>query len=75
MSIETLQQDVLKLPIDERISFTKLILESIEVGDDTSLDPAIKSMLNKRLAKIEKGQAKFYSWEEVKKRARTKIKK
>ena len=72
MSIETLQQNVLKLPIDERISFAKLILESIEVGEDDSLDPAIKSLLNKRLAKIEEGQAKFYSWEEVKKGTRAK---
>ncbi len=75
MSIQTLQQDVLKLPVDERISFAKLILESIEVVEDSVLDPSIKSMLNKRLAIIEKGQAKFYSWEEVKKRARNKIKK
>lgn len=73
MSIETLQQDVLKLPIEERISFAKLILESIDFEKDNSLDISIKEILDKRLAKIEKKQGKRYSWEEVKHRTKTKF--
>ncbi len=76
MTIEILQENILKLPIEERISFAKLILESLETKTKTKtpkISLETKLMLDKRLAAIEQEQGKFTSWEEVKQKARVKI--
>jgi putative addiction module component (TIGR02574 family) len=59
-------QEILDLSVAERISIIEKIWESIEAVDDIKVTEAIEEELDKRLNRYNKGETKFYSWDEIK---------
>ena len=62
MSIE----NILKLSIAERLLLLEKIWDSIPANKVTVTN-AQKKELDKRMARIKRGETKFFSWDEVKK--------
>lgn len=61
--------EIKKLSVEERIQMVEAIWDSIE--DDTidlNMTPEQKKEIERRIEKYERGEGKFYSWEEVKQR-------
>ena len=59
--------DILKLSTAERILLIEKIWGSLNT-DDLEISESHKKELDKRLARLKKGETKFYKWEEVKSR-------
>ncbi|MEN9523180.1 MAG: hypothetical protein RL065_1557 [Bacteroidota bacterium] len=69
-----LQQQILKLSIPERILMVENIWDSIAAeNENIQLTIAQKKELDKRLEKLEKGEGKLSSWEDVKARVQSKL--
>jgi putative addiction module component (TIGR02574 family) len=69
-----LQQQILKLSIPERILMVENIWDSIAAeNENIELTAAQKKELDRRLEKLEKGEGKFSTWEEVKARIQSKL--
>jgi len=66
-------EEILMLPLDERLKAVETILESItNDSDDEGLTSAQMDELQARRKAYEEGKMKFYSWEEVKANIRRK---
>jgi putative addiction module component (TIGR02574 family) len=65
----TLNQ-ILKLSVAERIAVIEQIWDSINPAEIQLTEPQ-KKELDKRLSRIAKGETKFHTWEEVKKKLRS----
>jgi len=59
-------QEILDLSVAERILIIEKIWESIDAVDDIKVTEAIEEELDKRLSRYNKGETKFYSWNEIK---------
>ena len=57
--------DILKLSAAERILLIEKIWDSLNTND-LEISEAHKKELDKRLARLKKGETKFYKWEDVK---------
>lgn len=72
-----LQQEILKLSVPERILIVETIWDSIAsepMVKNQELSNSEKEKIDKRLEKYKKGQMKFSSWKDVRKRIRTRAK-
>ncbi|HYV94472.1 MAG TPA: addiction module protein [Chitinophagales bacterium] len=71
MSHEKLQE-ILQLPYDEKIEIYEALVNDLhkENGLEEELNESQKQELDRRLKKIEDGEAKFFSWDEVERRLR-----
>lgn len=63
--------DISKLSISQRLFLLQKIWNSIPVGE-ISITAAQKKELDKRLARMKRGETKFFRWEEVKANLRKK---
>jgi putative addiction module component (TIGR02574 family) len=59
--------DILKLSVSERILLIEKIWDSLNT-DELEISESQKKELDKRLARIKKGETKFYKWDDVKQR-------
>ena len=62
---ETLLQQALNLPPDERYQFARRLLDSLDGDDLLPDDPAFHEELNRRLESIANGTAEYVDGEEV----------
>jgi putative addiction module component (TIGR02574 family) len=53
MTLDMLEAEALKLPLGERASFAQVLLASLD--EDTEIDEAWSSEINRRIAAIENG--------------------
>jgi putative addiction module component (TIGR02574 family) len=58
-------QEILDLSIDERLSMIERIWNSID-GADIKLTASHEDELDNRLARCERGETKFTSWQNIK---------
>jgi putative addiction module component (TIGR02574 family) len=58
--------NLFKLSIAERLLLLEKLWDSIP-ANKIAVTKAQKAELNKRLARLEKGETKFFTWDEVKK--------
>jgi len=65
-------EEILKLSKEEQFEAYATIGERLMHGDGFYLTEEQKTELDRRLEMIEKGEMKFSSWEDVKKRLRNK---
>lgn len=59
-------ENILKLSVAERLLMLEKIWDSIP-ADKLSISTAQKKELDRRLSRMNKGETKFFTWEEVKK--------
>ena len=71
MSHEKLQE-ILQLPYDEKLKIYEALVNDLhkENESEEELNESQKRELDRRLKKIEDGEAKFFSWDEVERRLR-----
>lgn len=71
MSHEKLQE-ILQLPYDEKIKIYEALVNDLRRENESKeeLTESQKQELERRLKKIEDGEAKFFSWDEVERRLR-----
>lgn len=58
--------NIFKLPVAERLLLLEKLWNSIP-PDKIAITTAQKAELDKRLARIKKGETKFFTWDDVKK--------
>jgi putative addiction module component (TIGR02574 family) len=58
-------QEILDLSVAERILIIEKIWASIDTVDDIEVTEAIEEELDKRLSRYNKGETKFYSWDQI----------
>ena len=58
----------LRLPEDERLEVVEALYESLEGPPEEGADAAWSADIERRLKKIESGQAKFSPWEAARRR-------
>jgi len=66
ITIKEIREEISKLSVDERIQLAMDIWDDIAEEDKPGLTEEQKHMLDEGLKEIESGNAKFYTWEEIK---------
>jgi putative addiction module component (TIGR02574 family) len=64
-------QNILKLSTAERLLLLEEVWNSI-LPDEIAIKDSHKKELDKRLARMKRGETKFYTWDEVKKNLHSK---
>jgi putative addiction module component (TIGR02574 family) len=64
-TFDTVLQDALRLPVEERSRMASRLIESVDDGDEVELSPAWRAEINRRVESILDGTAKLIEHEEV----------
>ena len=65
MSIETITEEALKLPAEERARLADTLVESLDPVDDPHIRQAWEQEIERRIADVESGRSKTVPAEEV----------
>ena len=64
-SFDTVLQDALRLPLEERSLIASRLIESVDDVDDFELSPAWKAEIDRRIESIKNGTAKLIPHDEI----------
>ena len=70
---DTVLQDALSLPLEERSRIASRLIESVDDGDDIELSSAWREEINRRVESIRNGTAKLIPHNEVMRDVRQKL--
>lgn len=73
VSFDTLLQNALQLPLEERSRMASRLIESIDQDDATTISPAWQAEINRRIESIRAGTAKLVPHERVMAEARHRL--
>ena len=62
---DTVLQDALSLPLEERSRIASRLIESVDDGDDIELSPAWRTEINRRVESLRNGTAKLIPHDDV----------
>jgi putative addiction module component (TIGR02574 family) len=57
--------EIKKLPAEEKLRIIDELWESIDEEESEEESPEVIALIEERLAKYERGEGKFYTWEET----------
>jgi putative addiction module component (TIGR02574 family) len=72
-TFDTVLQDALRLPLEERSRIATRLIESVDDDDDFELSPAWQAEIGRRIDSIRNGTAKLIPHDEVMAGARQKL--
>ena len=72
-TFDTVLQDALRLPLEERSRIASRLIESVDENDDIALSPAWRTEINRRVDSIRNGTAKLIEHDEVMASVRQKL--
>jgi putative addiction module component (TIGR02574 family) len=64
-TFDTVLQDALRLPLEDRSRIASRLIESVDEDDDIELSPAWRTEINRRVDAIRNGTAKLIEHDEV----------
>ena len=65
ITFDSVLQDALRLPVEERSRIASRLIESVDDGDDIELSPAWQAEIDRRIESIQSGTAKLIPHEDV----------
>ena len=73
VTFDSVLQDALRLPVEERSRIASRLIESVDDGDDIELSPAWRAEIDRRIESIQSGTAKLIPHEDVMASVRQKL--
>ena len=70
---DALLQQALQLPVEDRLQLAEALLTSVGPADAPPFDAEWLTEAKRRAARIDSGEGKLYTWEEVRDQARHRL--